>query len=115
MSALVQKWEQETVAPVLRKAPERGEATETVSGLPLKRAYTPEDWSEEAYQEQLGMPGEFPFTRGVQPTMYRSRFWTMRQYAGFGSAEETNNRYHYLLQQGQTGLSVAFDLPTQMG
>lgn len=112
---LVEKWEQETVAPVLKKAPERAEAAETVSGLPLKRAYTPEDWGEENYAEQLGMPGSFPFTRGVQPTMYRSRFWTMRQYAGFGSAEDTNKRYHYLLGQGQTGLSVAFDLPTQMG
>jgi methylmalonyl-CoA mutase N-terminal domain/subunit len=112
---MVQKWEQETVAPVLKKAPERAEASETVSGLLLKRAYTPEDWDEESYSEQLGMPGSFPFTRGVQPTMYRSRFWTMRQYAGFGSAEDTNKRYHYLLGQGQTGLSVAFDLPTQMG
>lgn len=111
----VRKWEQEAVAPVLKKAPERVEAAETVSGLPLKRAYTLEDWGEENYAEQLGMPGSFPFTRGVQPTMYRSRFWTMRQYAGFGSAEDTNKRYHYLLGQGQTGLSVAFDLPTQMG
>jgi len=112
---IIEKWEQEAVAPVLKKVPERGEAAETVSGLPLKRAYTPEDWCEENYVEQLGMPGSYPFTRGVQPTMYRSRFWTMRQYAGFGSAEDTNKRYHYLLQQGQTGLSVAFDLPTQMG
>jgi methylmalonyl-CoA mutase N-terminal domain/subunit len=115
LSAIVQKWEQEAVAPVLKKAPERTEAAETVSGLPLKRAYTPEDWGDENFPEQLGMPGSFPFTRGVQPTMYRSRFWTMRQYAGFGSAEDTNKRYHYLLGQGQTGLSVAFDLPTQMG
>jgi methylmalonyl-CoA mutase, N-terminal domain len=115
LSAIVQKWEQEAVAPVLKKAPERAEAAETVSGLPLKRTYTPEDWGEKNYPEQLGMPGSFPFTRGVQPTMYRSRFWTMRQYAGFGSAEDTNKRYHYLLGQGQTGLSVAFDLPTQMG
>ncbi|HTW90699.1 MAG TPA: methylmalonyl-CoA mutase family protein [bacterium] len=115
MSAIVQKWEQEAVAPVLKRSPERAEAAETVSGLPLKRAYTPEDWGEKNYPEQLGMPGSFPFTRGVQPTMYRSRFWTMRQYAGFGSAEDTNKRYHYLLGQGQTGLSVAFDLPTQMG
>jgi methylmalonyl-CoA mutase N-terminal domain/subunit len=112
---LVEKWEQETVAPVLKKVPERAEAAETVSGLPLERAYTPEDWADDGYGEQLGMPGQFPFTRGVQPTMYRSRFWTMRQYAGFGSAEDTNKRYHYLLEQGQTGLSVAFDLPTQMG
>ncbi|MBM3331334.1 methylmalonyl-CoA mutase [candidate division WOR-3 bacterium] len=117
---VVEKWEQETVAPVLKKAPERAEAAETVSGLPLNRAYTPDAsrLTQDAlriYAEQLGMPGEFPFTRGVQPTMYRSRFWTMRQYAGFGSAEDTNKRYHYLLGQGQTGLSVAFDLPTQMG
>jgi len=112
---LTEKWEQETVAPALKKAPERAEAGETVSGLPLKRAYSPEDWGYENYPEQLAMPGQFPFTRGVQPTMYRSRFWTMRQYAGFGSAEDTNKRYHYLLGQGQTGLSVAFDLPTQMG
>jgi methylmalonyl-CoA mutase, N-terminal domain len=115
LAALVQRWEQETVAAVLKKAPERPEAVETVSGLPLKRVYTPADWRDGNYAEQLGMPGSFPFTRGVQPTMYRSRFWTMRQYAGFGSAEDTNKRYHYLLQQGQTGLSVAFDLPTQMG
>jgi methylmalonyl-CoA mutase N-terminal domain/subunit len=112
---LVEKWKQETVAPVLKKVPERPEAAETVSGMPLKRAYTPEDWADDSYGEQLGMPGQFPFTRGVQPTMYRSRFWTMRQYAGFGSAEDTNKRYRYLLEQGQTGLSVAFDLPTQMG
>jgi methylmalonyl-CoA mutase, N-terminal domain len=117
---VVEKWEQETVAPVLRKAPERQETAETVSGMPLKRAYTPDAscMTPDAlriYEDQLGMPGEFPFTRGVQPTMYRSRFWTMRQYAGFGSAEDTNKRYHYLLKQGQTGLSVAFDLPTQMG
>jgi methylmalonyl-CoA mutase N-terminal domain/subunit len=109
------RWEQEVVGPVLKKAPERAEASETVSGLSLQRAYTPADWDGAVYDEQLGMPGCFPFTRGVQPTMYRSRFWTMRQYAGFGSAEDTNRRYHYLLGQGQTGLSVAFDLPTQMG
>ncbi|MEO0078967.1 MAG: methylmalonyl-CoA mutase family protein [candidate division WOR-3 bacterium] len=109
------QWESEVVGPVLKKAPERPETAETVSGLPLKRAYTPADWDGTSYDEQLGMPGCFPFTRGVQPTMYRSRFWTMRQYAGFGSAEDTNRRYHYLLKQGQTGLSVAFDLPTQMG
>ncbi len=109
------KWEQEAVAPVLKKAPERPETSETVSGIPLQRLYLPDDGRVSDYNSQLGMPGWFPFTRGVQPTMYRSRFWTMRQYAGFGSAEETNQRYHYLLKQGQTGLSVAFDLPTQMG
>src|SRR5690606_38559906 len=80
-----------------------------------KRLYTPADRAESNYLEELGFPGQPPFTRGVQPTMYRGRFWTMRQYAGFGTAEESNKRYRYLLEQGQTGLSVAFDLPTQMG
>ncbi|MEO0068767.1 MAG: methylmalonyl-CoA mutase family protein [candidate division WOR-3 bacterium] len=111
----IERWEKETVEPALKKMPERSDEFKTVSGIPVKRVYTPLDQEEGSYIEKVGMPGEFPFTRGVQPTMYRSRFWTMRQYAGFGSAEETNARYHYLLKQGQTGLSVAFDLPTQMG
>lgn len=111
----IERWEKETVAPALKKVPERKDEFKTVSGIPVKRVYTPLDHDEENYLDEQGMPGNFPFTRGVQPTMYRSRFWTMRQYAGFGSAEETNARYHYLLKQGQTGLSVAFDLPTQMG
>src|ERR1043166_4633035 len=81
----------------------------------VKESYRPEDLPDWNYEQNLGDPGEFPFTRGVQKTMYRSRLWTMRQYAGFGSAEDTNRRFHYLLQQGQMGLSVAFDLPTQMG
>jgi len=115
LKKITEKWEQGVVNPILSKAPERAETSETVSGIRLQRAYTPLDWDEGAYADQLGMPGCFPFTRGVQPTMYRSRFWTMRQYAGFGSAEDTNKRYRYLLEQGQTGLSVAFDLPTQMG
>jgi methylmalonyl-CoA mutase, N-terminal domain len=85
------------------------------SDIEIKRLYTPEDLECRAYMEDLSFPGEFPYTRGVQSTMYRSRFWTMRQYAGFASAEESNNRYKYLLQQGQTGLSIAFDLPTQIG
>jgi len=85
------------------------------SEIEIKRIYTPDDLSDRSYQEDLSFPGEFPYTRGVQPTMYRSRFWTMRQYAGFASAEESNNRYKYLLKQGQTGLSIAFDLPTQIG
>jgi methylmalonyl-CoA mutase N-terminal domain/subunit len=85
------------------------------SGIPLERAYTPLDTAELDYMRDLGFPGEYPFTRGVQPTMYRGRLWTMRQYAGFATAEETNKRYHYLLEKGQTGLSVAFDLPTQIG
>src|SRR6266436_6424809 len=84
-------------------------------GAPRPVVYTPEDVSARDLGENLGRPGEFPFTRGVHPTMYRSRLWTMRQYAGFGSAPETNTRYRFLLDQGQTGLSVAFDLPTQMG
>jgi methylmalonyl-CoA mutase, N-terminal domain len=85
------------------------------SDIEIKRLYTPEDLESRATMDDLSSPGEFPYTRGVQPTMYRSRFWTMRQYAGFASAEESNNRYKYLLQQGQTGLSIAFDLPTQIG
>jgi len=87
----------------------------TASQLPLKSYYQPEDLADWDYLRDLGFPGQYPFTRGVQPTMYRGRFWTMRQYAGFGTAEESNRRYKYLLEQGQTGLSVAFDLPTQMG
>ncbi len=87
----------------------------TLSGLPVKRLYTPVDTEDLDYESELGFPGRYPYTRGVQPTMYRGRFWTMRQYAGFASAEESNRRYRYLLEQGQTGLSVAFDLPTQIG
>ncbi|MCL6581160.1 MAG: methylmalonyl-CoA mutase, partial [Firmicutes bacterium] len=86
-----------------------------MSGLKVDRLYTPLDQTDWDYLGRLGFPGEFPFTRGVQPTMYRGRLWTMRQYAGFGSAAETNRRFKYLLDQGQTGLSVAFDLPTQVG
>ncbi|MGQ9678556.1 MAG: acyl-CoA mutase large subunit family protein [bacterium] len=111
----VAKWEAEVLKRTLEKMPERMEEWQTFSGIPIKMVYTPLDRQDENYIEQQGLPGIFPFTRGVQPTMYRSRLWTMRQYAGFGSAEETNARYHYLLKQGQTGLSVAFDLPTQMG
>jgi len=105
-------WEEQTVQPVLSKFKERKADFTSPSGIPLPRAATPQDSD---YMEQLGFPGEYPFTRGVQPTMYRSRFWTMRQYAGFASAEESNKRYRFLLEQGQTGLSVAFDLPTQIG
>lgn len=105
-------WEEKTVQPVLSKFKERKAEFTSPSGIPLPRAATPH---EADYLEQLGFPGEYPFTRGVQPTMYRSRFWTMRQYAGFASAEESNKRYRFLLEQGQTGLSVAFDLPTQIG
>jgi methylmalonyl-CoA mutase, N-terminal domain len=94
---------------------ERRESFETTSGIPIKPLYTPEDTAALDPARDLGVPGGFPFTRGVQPTMYRGRLWTMRQYAGFGTAAETNRRFRYLLDQGQTGLSVAFDLPTQMG
>ena len=99
----------------LKGAAERREAFETSSGLEIRDLYTPADLAGLDEDRDLGRPGEFPFTRGVQPTMYRSRFWTMRQYAGFATAAETNARFRYLLEQGQTGLSVAFDLPTQMG
>src|SRR3970040_1330333 len=93
---------------------ERRPAFTTGSGIPLERGYLPREPGTR-YLEQLGFPGEAPFTRGVQPTMYRGRLWTLRQYAGYASAEETNARFRYLLTQGQTGLSVAFDLPTQIG
>ena len=106
---------QARVEETLAKRPERKPEFETISGLPLKRLYTPLDLEGFDYLNDLGVPGEYPFTRGVQPTMYRGRHWTMRQYAGFATAEESNQRYKYLLQQGQTGLSVAFDLPTQIG
>lgn len=99
----------------LKKRPERKPEFVNTSGIPLERAFAPSDLPEQNYSDDLGLPGEYPFTRGVQPTMYRGRYWTMRQYAGFGTAEETNKRYHYLLDKGQTGLSVAFDLPTQIG
>ncbi|WP_422485661.1 acyl-CoA mutase large subunit family protein [Gudongella sp. DL1XJH-153] len=105
----------EIVAKQLEKHPEMKETFATGSDKTVKRLYTPLDTSELDYEKDLGYPGEYPYTRGVQPTMYRGRFWTMRQYAGFASAEESNNRYKYLLDQGQTGLSVAFDLPTQIG
>ena len=109
------RWEQETLAAHLERSPERSLPFTTVSGTPIRRLHTPLDVPALDYQRDLGFPGEYPFTRGVQPTMYRGRFWTMRQYSGFGSAEETNRRYHYLLGQGQMGLSVAFHLPTLMG
>jgi methylmalonyl-CoA mutase N-terminal domain/subunit len=100
---------------VLDKRPEREERFETLSGIPVERVYTPLSAPESDYMKDLGLPGSYPYTRGVQPTMYRGRLWTMRQYAGFASAEASNKRYKYLLEQGQTGLSVAFDLPTQIG
>jgi methylmalonyl-CoA mutase N-terminal domain/subunit len=108
-------WTERLVAPALGKHPERRERFESTSGVEIDRLYAPEDVAGIDPDRDLGWPGEFPFTRGIQPTMYRGRFWTMRQYAGFGTAEETNTRFKLLLQAGQTGLSTAFDLPTQMG
>ena len=115
------KWKENTLKISLDKFKERKERFETSAGMEIPRVALPDDGISlafndgEVYLEKLGFPGEYPYTRGVQPTMYRSRFWTMRQYAGFSTAEESNKRYRYLLQQGQTGLSVAFDLPTQIG
>jgi len=110
-----ERWQQEVYGKVKSRSPERKEEFATSSGITLEPVYGPEDTPSDSFAEQIGFPGQFPFTRGIQPTMYRGRLWTMRQYAGFGSAEDANKRYHYLLQSGQTGLSVAFDLPTQMG
>jgi len=109
-----EKWEKGAVEKTLSRYPERRDSFHTESGIPVQRLYTPTDVAAD-YLEDLGFPGEYPFTRGVQPTMYRGRFWTMRQYAGYATAEATNARYKFLLAQGQTGLSVAFDLPTQIG
>jgi len=112
-------WETRTLAPALQRFPEREGRFATLSDLPVERLYTPDDVTTgdptTDYMTNVGFPGEYPFTRGIQPTMYRGRLWTMRQYAGFATAEESNRRYRYLLEQGQTGLSVAFDLPTQLG
>lgn len=110
-----ERWEKSTLEESLRGLGEGRETYESLSGIPLDRIYTPLDLEKDKSLTDIGFPGEFPYTRGVYPTMYRSRLWTMRQYAGFGTAEDTNKRYKYLLEQGQTGLSVAFDLPTQMG
>ena len=115
IAAQQQRWQTEVVEPVLARTPERQADFTTSSGLPLKRLYTPLDSPDADYLEQSNFPGQFPFTRGVHPTMYRGRLWTMRQYAGFGTAEVSNQRYKFLLEHGQKGLSVAFDLPTQMG
>jgi len=109
------EWQEKVLQPSINRFPEREERFLTTSGIEIDDVYTPDDRQAFDYDQELGYPGEFPFTRGVQPTMYRGRIWTMRQYSGFASAEATNHRYHYLLEQGQTGLSVAFDLPTQIG
>jgi methylmalonyl-CoA mutase N-terminal domain/subunit len=109
-----ERWEKETRQPQVKHNPERKDEFQTSSQIPLPPILVP-DPIEHDYYEQIGFPGEYPFTRGVQSTMYRGRYWTMRQYAGYASAEESNRRYRYLLENGQTGLSVAFDLPTQIG
>ncbi|SCY99787.1 acyl-CoA mutase large subunit family protein [Alkaliphilus peptidifermentans] len=108
-------WNEGKVEKTLSKFPERKQQFVTGSNEKVDRLYSPEEVGDLDYERDLGFPGEYPFTRGVQPTMYRGKFWTMRQYAGFATAEESNKRYKYLLEQGQTGLSVAFDLPTQIG
>ena len=109
------EWEENTLRPILDRFPERKEIFESDSGLDIDTIYDPTGKNQENFQEKIGYPGEYPFTRGVQPNMYRGRVWTMRQYAGLTSPEESNRRYRYLLEQGQTGLSIAFDLPTQTG
>ena len=109
------RWRATTRAKAVARSPERQERFLTTSGLEIQDLYTPADLAGLDESRDLGRPGEYPYTRGVQPTMYRGRLWTMRQYAGFSTAEDTNRRFRYLLEQGQTGLSVAFDLPTQMG
>ena len=119
MSESKREWQEGTYQKARERAPERDAAFQTSSGKPIEPVYAPEDISNDRdgfdYLGKLGFPGAHPYTRGIQPTMYRGRLWTMRQYAGFGTAEESNQRYKYLLSQGQTGLSVAFDLPTQIG
>ncbi|MHA2118598.1 MAG: methylmalonyl-CoA mutase family protein, partial [Candidatus Thorarchaeota archaeon] len=111
----LKRWKETVVEKAVSRFPERKKEFTTVSGIPVKRIYTPLDTESIDYQKELGFPGEYPYTRGVQPTSYRGRFWTMRQYSGFATAKETNERFRFLLDQGQTGLSIAFDLPTQIG
>src|SRR3984957_16666626 len=108
-------WEASTLEPTLKKSPERPVEFTTVSSYPIRRLYTEADLPDFQPERDLGFPGEPPYTRGIHPTMYRGKLWTMRQFAGFGTAADTNARFRYLLGQGQTGLSVAFDLPTLMG
>jgi methylmalonyl-CoA mutase N-terminal domain/subunit len=115
IKAQEETWQRENLAKTLARFPERREKFTTDSYINLERVYTPENVAALDYNRDLGFPGEYPYTRGIYPTMYRGRLWTMRQYAGFGTAEQTNQRFKYLLKQGQTGLSVAFDFPTQVG
>jgi methylmalonyl-CoA mutase N-terminal domain/subunit len=110
-----QRWQEQTLEPTLERFPERQESFVTASSEPVQRLYSPLDLQDLDYEQEIGFPGQYPFTRGVHATMHRGRLWTMRMFAGFGTAEETNQRFLYLLDQGQTGLSIAFDLPTLMG
>jgi len=114
-SASETRWEEKVLEPALKSAPEERRVFTTLSGVAVERLYTPSHLADFDYARDLGDPGEYPFTRGIHRTMYRGRVWTMRQFSGFGSPEDTNQRLHYLLKQGQTGLSIAFDLPTLMG
>jgi methylmalonyl-CoA mutase N-terminal domain/subunit len=115
LQGLLAKWEKSSLQKALEQLPERADKFLTTSSEPINRLYTPQDIAELDYQSDLGLPGEYPYTRGVHPTLHRSKLWTMRMFAGFGTAEETNKRFKYLLEQGQTGLSIAFDLATLMG
>ena len=115
LSDSLKKWEETSLRKALSSLPERSEEFITTSSEPINRLYTPLDAASLDYISDLGLPGEYPFTRGVHPTLHRSKLWTMRMFAGFGTAEETNKRFKYLLEQGQTGLSIAFDLATLMG
>src|SRR5262245_36021663 len=110
-----QRWERDVLQPALAKAPERAASFTTISGRDIDRLYTPEDLPDLDYARDLNDPGSYPYTRGIHATGYRGKLWTMRQFAGFGTPEETNRRYRTLLNAGGTGLSVAFDLPTLMG
>src|SRR5438128_2060331 len=114
LATQLELWEQNEVATFLKRAPERHEEFSTLGGFPVKRVYTPLDLADTEL-EDIGLPGQYPYTRGPYPTMYRGRLWTMRQIAGFGTAEDTNQRFKYLIAQGQTGLSTDFDMPTLMG
>src|SRR5882724_2819080 len=115
IEAEVERWERETLEPALKKHPEKQKRFESVSLEEVDRLYTPADNAELDFHRDISFPGEFPYTRGIHPSGYRGKLWTMRQFAGFSTPEETNARFKYLLEQGQTGLSVAYDLPTLMG
>lgn len=109
------EWKEKVLDPALKNTPQRQDNFKVSSGIDIEPVYTPEDLPDFSYEGDLAYPGEYPYTRGIHPAMYRGRLWTMRQYSGFGNAEDTNKRFHFLLNQGQTGLSIAFDLPTQLG